>query len=318
MRVGHNPAKQADKVAQPADLTVTVVNCIPMLTGYHEHSLDVLKACLGSIRENTDRPFDLMVFDNHSCPEVRDYLYGELKQGNIQYLVLSEENIGKIGAWNFMFGAAQGRYIAFADADISFRPGWLQGALDLFETFPNVGIVTGRPVRIPEEFFSNGLAWARKPGKHSFHEGQLLKWETYLEHALSLTMDEEKARLSYAKGKDYLVEMDGKQAYIGATHFQFIARSETLKALLPLPSEKPMRGERILDSSINEAGLLLLSNVEPYVKHMGNRLDQPAAKTAARKSRPGLLKRLLYNRYIKIVMFWIYNKIFQLYFYNVE
>jgi hypothetical protein len=79
-----------------------------------------------------------------------------------------------------------------------------------------------------------------------------------------------------------------------------------------------MRGERIMDSSINDRGLLLLSNVEPFVKHMGNRLDKPATGTAPKKSKPGLLKRLLWHRYIKTVLFWIYNRIFQLYFYNVE
>ncbi len=80
----------------------------------------------------TAHPYDVMIFDNHSCAEVRAYLKEASDQGKIQYLVLSETNIGKIGAWNYMFGAAQGEYIVFSDGDIGFRPGWLAASLDLF------------------------------------------------------------------------------------------------------------------------------------------------------------------------------------------
>src|SRR5512137_1565174 len=131
MRVGHNPARFVEKVAQPAGITVTVVSCIPFLSGYYEQSLDVLKACLNSIHENTPELHDLMLFDNHSCPEVRQYLQEAYDQGVIQYLVLSDKNIGKIGAWNFMFGAAQGEYVVFSDSDILYRPGWLAASLEL-------------------------------------------------------------------------------------------------------------------------------------------------------------------------------------------
>ena len=74
MRIGHNPARFVEKVAQPAAITVTVVNCIPFLSGYFEQSLAVLKACLNSIHENTPESHDLMVFDNHSCRENSEML----------------------------------------------------------------------------------------------------------------------------------------------------------------------------------------------------------------------------------------------------
>jgi hypothetical protein len=58
----------------------------------------VLKVCLGSIWENTDVPYDLLVFDNASCPEVCAFLSDTYRKGKIQYLVLSDKNIGKGGA----------------------------------------------------------------------------------------------------------------------------------------------------------------------------------------------------------------------------
>ncbi len=162
MRVGHNPARFVEKVAQPAEITLAVVNCIPFLSGYYEQSLEVLKACISSIHSSTPEAHDLMVFDNRSCREVRDYLQSAYEQGMIQTLVLSDKNIGKIGAWNFMFGAAHGRYVVFADGDIGFRPGWLKASLDLFAAFPNAGMVTARPLRSPMEYSSATLEWAQK------------------------------------------------------------------------------------------------------------------------------------------------------------
>ena len=92
MRVGHNPARFVEKVAQPAGITVTVVNCIPFLSGYYEQSLDVLKVVVDSLNATREQahPYDVMVFDNHSCAEVRAYLKDASDQGKIQYLVLSD------------------------------------------------------------------------------------------------------------------------------------------------------------------------------------------------------------------------------------
>lgn len=318
MRVGHNPARFVEKVAQPAEVTLAVVNCIPFLSGYYEQSLDVLKACITSIYANTPEPHDLMVFDNHSCRVVRDYLQDAYEQGIIQYLVLSDKNIGKIGAWNFMFGAAQGKYIVFADGDVGFRPGWLTASLELFETFPNVGMVTARPLRTPMEYSSATLDWARKQAPGVLEESCFLDWETYWEHALSTGYTEEKARSEFPQSSDHRLTYGGKIAFIGATHFQFMARSETLKEIIPLPSEQPMRGERALDVEINRLGYLRLLTDKPYVWHMGNTLTETARIRGPAAKRKTLLQRLLWLPFIHRPLLWLNNRIFRLYFLNVE
>lgn len=316
MRVGHNPARFVEKVAQPADITVAVVNCIPFLSGYYEQSLDVLKACLASIVENTPQPFDLMVFDNHSCEEVRLFLKELYEQGNVQYLVLSDKNIGKIGAWNFMFGAAQGEYVAFADGDVAFRPGWLSASLELFEAFPNVGMVTARPLRTPMEYSSATLDWARQAGV--LEEGRFLDWETFWEHVESLGRDEAKSRKDYATGSECRLTYGGQTAFVGATHFQFMTRRDALQKIIPLPSEQPMRGERALDFAINEMGLLRLTTDRPLVRHMGN-IPPAANRHPAPAPRPkSLLRCILWLAPIRRVLLWLNNQIFRLYFFNVE
>ncbi len=317
-RVGHNPARFVEKVAQPAAITVTVVNCIPFLAGYYEQSLDVLKAVIESLHatREPEHPYDVMVFDNHSCAEVRAYLKQAAEEGKIQYLVLSDTNIGKIGAWNFMFGAAPGEYIVFSDGDVLFRPGWLSASLALFEAFPNVGMVTAMPGRTPMVYSSSTLEWAHKqPG--ILEEGAFLDWDTYWEHRKSLGSDEHQARNDFHNSKDYRVTYQGQTAFVGAAHFQFMARREILQKILPLPSKQPMRGERELDIAINKMGLLRLMTAKPLVVHLGNRLNTNETPVAAPRRR-SLLKRILYLPGIRHGLLWLHNRIFRIYFSNVE
>jgi len=318
VRIGQNPARSVKSVLQPANITIGVVNFIPYLSGFYEQSLDVLKACIQSIQENTQGSYDLMVFDNHSCKEVRDYLQCAYDQGFIHYLVLSNKNIGKIGAWNFMFGSAWGEYIVFADSDIYFRPGWLSASLDLFNVFPNVGMVTGRPLRAPMEFSTATLEWARLQGEGVFQEGQFLDWDTYWEHALSLGYSEERAKTEFLSGNEIVLSYGGLEAFVGAGHFQFMAKQEILKQIIPIASNQPMRGERALDIAINQKGYLRLGTRQAYVWHMGNRLPNLETKNRNVKVKTSLWRRFLWLPGIRHTLLWLHNRIFHLYFDNVE
>jgi hypothetical protein len=318
MRIGHNPARFVEKVAQPAEITVTVVNCIPFLSGYYEQSLEVLKAVVESLNATREpvHPYDVMVFDNRSCAEVREYLKEASDQDMIQYLVLSDTNIGKIGAWNYMFGAAAGKYVVFSDGDVTFRPGWLSTSLKLFETFPNVGMVTARPLRTPMEFSSATLDWARQAGV--LEEGHFLDWGTFWEHVESLGRDEVESRKDYAAGSEYRLNYGGQMAFVGAAHFQFMARRDVLQEIIPLPSEQPMRGERALDIAINERRLLRLTTDQPLVRHLGNIPPDADQRPAPAPKRKSLLRRILYLPGIRHLLLWLNNQIFRLYFFNLD
>jgi hypothetical protein len=322
MRVGHNPARFVEKVAQPAGITVTVVNSIPFLSGYYEQSLGVLKVVVESLNATREpaRPYDVMVFDNHSCAEVRTYLKEACEQGKIQYLVLSDTNIGKIGAWNYMFGAAQGEYIVFSDGDIEFRPGWLSASLGLFETFPKVGMVTARPFRAPREYSDATFEWAGQQEPGVFEEGNFVDREILREHGRSIGISDSHAleRANKGKGRDYRLTYQGKVAYIGAGHFQFMTRRDLLQKIIPLASEQPMRGERALDMAVDQAGYLRLTTEKPLVLHMGNRLPVSVNAVEAKPKRRTLLQRFLWLPGIRHVLLWLNNQIFRLYFFNVE
>jgi len=320
MRVGHNPARFVEKVARPAEITVTVINCIPFLSGYFEQSLEVLKAVVESLNATREaaHPYDVMIFDNHSCKAVRAYLKDASDQGRIQNLVLSDTNIGKIGAWNYLFGAAAGKYIVYSDGDVVFRPGWLSASLELFETFPNVGMVTARPFRPSYRYSSATFDWASEQDPGVLEEGPFLDWETVWEHGRSLGAPEEESRAKFPRGKDRRLSFHGKIAFIGAGHFQFMTSRELLQKIIPFPSEQPMRGERALDNAVNERGYLRLTTEKPLVLHMGNRLLETAHLAASSPRRKSLLRRLLWLPGIRHILLWLNNQIFRIYFYNVE
>jgi glycosyltransferase involved in cell wall biosynthesis len=317
MRVGQNPARFVEKVIQPAEITVVVVNCIPFRSGYYEQSHEVLKVVVESLNatRELDHPYDVLIFDNHSCNEVRDYLKEASDQGKIQYLVLSESNIGKIGAWNYMFGAAQGKYIVFSDGDIEFRRGWLSASLELFESFPNVGMVTARPLPTPKQYSTATYEWALR--EKVLEEGPFLSGEILAEHARSLG-NEIKAGGSQNPRIVRRVTYKGKVAFIGAAHFQFMARREVLQKIIPLSSDQPMRGERTLDIAVNDASLLRLTTVEPLVAHMGNRLPYSEHVINSRRQKKTLLYGFLHISIVRKVLLWVNNQIFRLYFFNVD
>ncbi len=312
MRIGQNPAKSIEHVPQPARVTVAVVTYIPFLRGYYAQSLEVLKVCLGSLWENTPPPYDLLVFDNASCAEVRAYLTQAQEQGRIQYLVLSDKNVGKGGAWNFIFQAAPGEFIAYADSDIYFRQGWLERSLEILAAFPRAGMVTARPLRTPQEFYTRTLEWARQQADVLIEEGQFLPWEVYREHVLSLGTSDEQARQWYASRQDIRLMRNGVCAHVSAAHFQFTAPKAVLAQFIPFDMERPMGQVRSLDEQMNQAGYLRLCTCEPLVKHVGNRLEgEVSLVEPASRRKPD---RLFDLPLIKKTLLMLYDKIFRLYY----
>ncbi len=134
-RIGINPARGKTSTYRPADVTVALLTYIPSLEGYFENRLDVLKLVFSSLKANTMIPYDLYVFDNGSCAPVTDYLRSLQESDQVDTLILSAQNIGKIGALKILINAAPGRLIAYSDDDILFYPDWLQAHLEVHGEF---------------------------------------------------------------------------------------------------------------------------------------------------------------------------------------
>lgn len=329
MRVGSHPLKKKGApLPPPAEVSVCMVTFIPFLSGYFEQSLDILRLSLESLWRNTPPPFDVLIFDNGSCAEVRQYLLEQQAAGRVQYLVLSDRNVGIPGAWNHLFRAAPGKFIAYSDSDIFYYPGWLPASRRVLETYPNVGMLTGIPLRSPEVYSSATLEWAAQAGAAS-ERGVLQDWEVFWAHTRSLGMDEAEARQRYTASQDVRLVYGGVETYLGAGHFQFVAPRQALNAVAPFPYEIAMGNERYLDEHINARGYLRLSLPGMFVRHLGNRLEglndlpgigslseflsQSGASAQSAGSVPAR-RRWVDFPPLRAVLLRIYNAIFRLYY----
>jgi glycosyltransferase involved in cell wall biosynthesis len=156
-RIGMNPNRGLKTSQLQARITLAALTYLPEEIGYFEHRFDVTRLCLESLIANTPQIYDLLVFDNGSCPLLVNYLEQLHAAGKIHYLLLSKKNIGKIAALQMICKAAPGEIIAYSDDDVFFLPGWLEAHLQIMDSYPKVGLVTGFYIRSHMRYATRSL-----------------------------------------------------------------------------------------------------------------------------------------------------------------
>ena len=284
-RIGINPSRGKTLNFKPARVTIAVLVYAPHQVGYFQDRLEVTKATLESILANTREPFNLLVFDNGSCKEMTDYLESLYANGRIDYLILSKQNIGKLNALNIIFNTAPGEIIAYSDDDVFHLPGWLSAHLEIIDTYPNVGAVTGFYIRQRVGLSSeNTLKFANQASVQT-ERGLLIphKWEE--EYLSNTGRTWEQYQEETAGMEDVLISYCGVEAWVSAHHFQMVCPKhniqEVLAEMLPDGWSDQVMGRMVeLDDRMDAKGYLRLCTREQTMRLMGNAISDEVADMA--------------------------------------
>jgi glycosyltransferase involved in cell wall biosynthesis len=288
-RTGKHPLKMTQDMPEDPrrPITICTVVHIPMLAGYWQDSLDVLKLFFQSLYASTDLSFDLMVFDNNSCKEAQDYLLEQRRDGKIQYLILSEYNLKKLGAMDYLFSCAPGEYVTFVDSDVYLLPEWLEASLEILETFPEAGQVSAIPtIDKRKHFLERTHQGILADANLLVERGDNLVPDAYIEaHRFSIGREREEYLKIAAPREDIRVTRGGVSAFVSAQDFQFTTRKEIIQKVLPLEVRTPEEYydpiySPVFESKVDELGYWRLSTTRYLVHHMGNRAPDLSAELA--------------------------------------
>jgi len=280
-RIGMNP-NRGQKIDQPAArVTLAVLTYLPEEIGFFEHRFDVTRLCLESLIANTEQPFDVLVFDNGSCPKMIDYLRELYDSGKIQILTLSKRNIGKLAALQNIFKTAPGEVVAYTDDDIFFLPGWLEAHLKILETYPKVGLVTGFYIRSHMRYGTDSIMRFAEREDVQVERGNLVPVEVEHHYAENMGRSWEQYQVEVQGLQDVRFKYRSLNALASAGHHQFVAYRKVMLEALPQESGGMLMGRMVeLENKIDELGYLRLSTNDPVTRLLGNVVDSKIIEEA--------------------------------------
>ena len=326
-----NPSRGKNLDFTPPRVTVAVLVYAPHQAGYFQHRLDVTRLTLESILANTEKPYELLVFDNGSCPEMTGFLQALYNTGKIDTLILSAENIGKLNALWRIAQAAQGEVIAYTDDDVYHLPGWLPEHLKVLDTYPNVGAVTGFYIKQRVAMSSDQtLAWVKaleEKDPSAVQRGNLIprKWEEEFMDNAGRT--EERYQGEIEGIEDVVVRLQGVKAWVSAHHFEVLVPKnvliEVLNQMLPGGWSDQLMGRMVeMDDRMDALGYLRLTTYPQTMRLLGNVIDDEVSELARRdgiiaasatsNAKPGKRAGLWQNRFVRASIQKLINKLYQL------
>lgn len=105
--------------------------------------LEYTRTTLNSLLNNTNYPYELIVIDNGSQPDTKNYLISQHEKGYISRLILNRNNIGKANANNLGWIQATNDYVCTVENDVEFTdPDWLTKCVEALQGIPQLGIVS--------------------------------------------------------------------------------------------------------------------------------------------------------------------------------
>ena len=106
--------------------------------------LDYTKILVNSLFKYTDVDSRLIIVDNGSREDTRDYLNSLRAQEQIKEikLIFNEKNEGAVKAKNQALKVSDADFVCFIDNDIEVTPGWLSQMIKLLERVKEIGMLS--------------------------------------------------------------------------------------------------------------------------------------------------------------------------------
>jgi len=270
MRVGNNPNREL-VVDGYAPIVLAVITYLPNQEGYHEGRLNVIKACLESMRANAgDHNYQILVWDNGSC----DKLLYWLKRSYQPDFLVSGRNMGKINARaSIVRMFSPDTAVGVSDDDMFYYPGWLDAHIEVLNTYPNVGTVSGWPVRTQFRFgCRRTIEWGQRFAS-KFEQGRFISEQEDEDFCISIGRDY-KWHVGYTKDDiDTKLTFRDVETYATGHHCQLMGFAEVLSKVTRYDNHA-LREERTFEQAIDNAGYLRLTTYKRYTRHIGNVLDK--------------------------------------------
>lgn len=272
MRIGRRP-EQENKITYQSYHKIIVPIYVPNLEGYFKDGLRITQLCIESLILTKHEKAVLVVINNNSCKEVVEFLQKKFEDGGIDSLLHHKRNLGKIDAVIPIAKSSQEELITITDGDVLFEPGWMQAVEEIFNVFPEAGMVSPVPNGIAfTKYTSNSILGGLLFGKLKIVKG-LCDPKAMLSFAESIgakdKMYKKKLRLSH----QMVVRRKEILAVVGCGHFVSTMRKGILY-FAPNEASGSAYSEyadRVyIDEPLEKSGLWRLATKDNLAWHMGN------------------------------------------------
>lgn len=121
--------------------SVSDIVCDLILLSWNQ--LDETRACINTLFTATRVPCRLIIVDNASESNVREYLSSIKPAGAISDVIYlqNEKNEGFPRGMNRGIKASTARYVCLLNNDLKFTQGWLQELIDVLDKYPQIGLL---------------------------------------------------------------------------------------------------------------------------------------------------------------------------------
>ena len=119
------------------------MNCDIIIPVWNQ--MQLTKECIDSIIRHTFSPYRLIVIDNGSQRQTKEYLEELTRNNNILITIIrNETNLGYIKAVNQGLQISYGDYVCLLNNDTKVGEGWVKELINVAQSNPEIGIVTPR------------------------------------------------------------------------------------------------------------------------------------------------------------------------------